>query len=89
MIYKSLDAMLAHSAPRMYGNSWQGAEIYVQTDGTLCYRQAWDDFHNVHGNIRYKGHVFVIVHHEGCRGMGGMDEGSPPSVTVVDAGELK
>lgn len=35
------------------------------------------------GQVNHRGEIFVVTHAGGSRGMGGMDEGSPPSVTIT------
>ena len=35
------------------------------------------------GQLRYKGEIFVVFHKYGRHGSGGMDEGSPASVSII------
>lgn len=37
----------------------------------------------IQGQISYKNEIFVVCQESGHSGHGGMDEGSPPSVTIV------
>lgn len=83
MKYESLDMMLGHGVDKMYGDSWMREEVYVQCAGdAISTRLAWDELSPINGYLKYRGRVFVVSHSAGSRGMGGMDEGSPPSVTV-------
>lgn len=82
MKYKSLDRMIELGIKEMHGDPWMGSDEYMNTSGLLSYRLAWDELHNIHGQIIYKDEIFVVAHSNGSRGMGGMDEGSPPSVMI-------
>ena len=82
MEYKSLDRMFELGMFKMHGGPWMGDE-YIPSDGkSVSSKLAWDELHNLDGQIRYRGELFVISHNDGRIGMGGMDEGSPASVTV-------
>lgn len=35
------------------------------------------------GQVNYRGHIFVVTHLPGRRGLGGMDDGSPESVNII------
>ena len=37
----------------------------------------------IRGQVAHRGFIFVVHHANGSRGMGGMDEGSPPSVAIT------
>lgn len=45
-------------------------------------RSHYEEVAGIDGQVRYKGELFVVTQHEGHRGMGGMDEGSPESATI-------
>lgn len=81
--FKSLDAMLAFGAQEMDGDPWMGSDAeHMQGNGLLQSSAAWHELANIRGEIHYKGRIFLVTHRPGHRGMGGMDEGSPPSVRV-------
>jgi hypothetical protein len=42
----------------------------------------YDEVASFKGEYKYKENLFIIVHHSGRTGRGGMDQGSPPSVEI-------
>jgi len=38
---------------------------------------------DIKGQVNYKDEIFVVTHNAGSRGMGGMDQGSPESVSII------
>lgn len=83
MRYKSLDVMIERGAEKMHSDPWYDKGVVHENDGgVLSVGAAWDELHEIHGSLKYRGHVFVVHHSPGERGMGGMDEGSPESITV-------
>jgi hypothetical protein len=82
MDHKSLDRMIELGMYKMRGDPWMGEE-YIQCDGkSFSSKLAWDELHSIDGQIIHRGELFVVSHQAGRVGMGGMDEGSPASITV-------
>ena len=84
MTYASLDKMIELDKDRMLSDPWyQEGLVYEQSDGhSVSVGDAWKELNHLEGPIKYRGEVFVVTHSRGSRGSGGMDEGSPPSITV-------
>lgn len=90
MKYASLDAMIEHKVDKMFGDPWMRDEIYAESAGdAISTKVAWDELSGIHGQVTYRGSIFVIHHEAARQGMGGMDEGSPESVVVYRVKEGK
>ena len=70
--YHTLDTMIAYGLSKYYCDPWCAEPK----------RGHFDEMEPIHGSVHYGGKVFVVVHHAGNLGLGGMDEGSPRSLTV-------
>ena len=83
-MYKSLDRMIELDKERMFGDPWMHVDHeHIESDGKgLSWKMAWDELHNVYGQIQYRGYTFVVNHRPAVAGFGGMDEGSPESIVV-------
>ena len=43
----------------------------------------YNSVQGLNGQVNYKDEIFIVNHEDGHSGCGGMDEGSPPSVTIT------
>ena len=70
---KALDYMIDNDLWEYHCDPWYvepGASNYTSVKG-------------VHGQVEHRGFIFVTHHAHGSQGLGGMDQGSPPSVNVT------
>jgi len=73
MKMKALDYMIEEGLYDYYADTWSHDPK----------PEHYSSLSNVNGQVDYNGEIFVVTHRSGQHGMGGMDQGSPPSVSII------
>jgi hypothetical protein len=61
-------------------------DLYTYSADPWCREpiaEHYESLRDYNGQVDYKDEIFVVTHRSGSNGMGGMDQGSPPSVAIT------
>ena len=71
--WDALDHMIDNKLRRYQVDTWSG-------DAALIH---FNQMSPIHGIVKYRKRAFLIEHTAAKKGMGGMDDGSPESITIT------